>query len=48
MSDKWKYDTREWEDFANFIVGVSLVMCGVFVVTGLVLMLLYKLGILFV
>ena len=46
--DKWKYDTREWEDFANFVVGLSLAMCAVFVVTGLVLMVLYKLGILFV
>jgi hypothetical protein len=46
--DKWKYDTREWEDFANFMVGLSLIMCGVFVAGGLVLFVLYKLGILFV
>jgi hypothetical protein len=46
--NKWKYDTKEWEDFANFVVGVSLIMCGVFVVMGLVFMLLKKLGILFV
>ena len=44
--DKWKYDTKEWEDFADFIVGLSFVMCGVFVASGLALMVLYKLGIL--
>lgn len=46
--NKWKYDTKEWEDFANFVVGLSLAMCAIFVVTGLVFMLLNKLGILFV
>jgi hypothetical protein len=45
---KWEYDTREWEDFANFVVGLSLAVFAIFVVTGLVLVVLYKLGILFV
>jgi hypothetical protein len=43
--NKWKYDTREWEDFANFAVGISLIMCGVFVLLGIAFMAFEALGI---
>jgi hypothetical protein len=44
--NKWKYDTKEWEDFADFAIGMAWVMLVVFVGSGLAAMVLYKLGIL--
>jgi hypothetical protein len=42
--NKWKYDTREWEDFADFMVGTAWVMLLVFVGAGLAVMTMQALG----
>ena len=43
---KWEYDTREWEDFVDFVLGLAWVMLFIFVGSGLALFVLYQLGIL--
>ena len=46
--NKWKYDTKEIEDFTEFVVGACWVALICFVVAGVGLMAIKALGLYFV
>lgn len=46
--DRWKYNTKEIEDFVNFVVGFAWVTMIMFVGVGVGLMALKALGVIVV